>query len=177
MPGRWLNEAMRLRRSIVLGAICLLGALPTAVADAHDEIESSVPEHRAQFDDPISEVVINFGEPVGNVELALVGPDDRDLPGTVVKVSDTTARLEFDPLEREGEYLVRYLAEEDGHLVAGAITFVYGSRSGTGAGATTWILFGAAAVLILGAGTALTVRRARIGDDADADDVADPVSA
>ena len=89
---------------------------------AHDDIESSVPEHKAQFDDPISEVTINFGEPVDGVELALVGPDDGDVPGEVLIVSETEAKLVFEPLTVKGEYFVRYLAEEDGHLIRGRHT-------------------------------------------------------
>ena len=128
---------------------------------AHDEIESSVPEHKAQLDDPISEVTINFGEPVDGVELALVGPDDGDVPGEVLTVSETEAKLVFEPLTVKGEYFVRYLAEEDGHLIRGAVTFVYGDRAGEGAGALTWILFGLGAVLILAIGAYFSLRNAQ----------------
>ena len=127
---------------------------------AHDEIESSVPEHKAQFDDPISEVTINYGEPVDGVELALVGPDG-DVPGEVLIVSETEAKLVFEPLTVKGEYFVRYLAEEDGHLIRGAITFVYGDRAGEGVGALTWILFGLGAVLILAIGAYFSLRNAQ----------------
>lgn len=136
---------------------------------AHDEIESSVPAHQSQFDDPISEVLINFGDPVGGVELALVGPDNGDLPGTVEIVSDSEAKLLFDPLDAKGEYLVRYLAEEDGHLIGGAISFVYGERAGTGADLLTWGLFGVAAALILAIGAFYSLKRSR-QTDTDHDD-------
>ncbi len=141
----------------VLAATAAVGAGSAVLA--HDDIESSVPEHQSQFDEPISEVVINFGEPVDGVELALVGPDDGDLPGDVVLLSDTEAKLLFEPLTTEGEYLVRYLAEEDGHLVGGAISFVYGDRAGQGAGALTWVLFGLGAVLILAIGAYFSLLR------------------
>ena len=142
---------------------------------AHDEIESSVPAHQSQFDDPISEVVINFGNPVDGVELALVGPDNSDLPGTVEVISDTEAKLTFEPLDTTGEYLVRYLAEEDGHLIGGAISFVYGERAGTGVSAITWALFGLAAVLILAVGAFFSLKRAQ-QTDVDSDE-ADTVTA
>ena len=128
---------------------------------AHDEIESSVPAHQSQFDDPISEVLINFGNPVGGVELVLVGPDNVDLPGTVEVVSETEAKLLFEPLTVEGEYLLRYLAEEDGHLIAAAISFVYGERAGTGVGALTWVLFALGAALILAIGGFFSLKRAQ----------------
>ena len=69
---------------------------------AHDDIDSSVPAHQSQFDDPISEVLIDFGDPVDGVELALVGPDNGDLPGTVEVLSDTEAKLLFEPLSTKG---------------------------------------------------------------------------
>jgi methionine-rich copper-binding protein CopC len=159
-------------RQFVIGVLAVTAAVGVGSAVfAHDDIESSVPEHQSQFDEPISEVVINFGEPVDGVELALVGPDDGDLPGEVVVISDTEAKLVFEPLATEGEYLVRYLAEEDGHLVGGAISFVYGDRAGESAGALTWVLFGLGAVLVLAIGAYFSLRRNQMlaldGEDAD----------
>lgn len=141
----------------------LAAATGTAVF-AHDEIESSVPAHQEILDAPISEVTIDFGEPVGGVELGLISPDDEQLPGEVTVISDTEAVLTFEELTEEGEYLVRYLAEEDGHLVAGAISFVYGSRAGSGADPMTWVVFGLVAVAILGVGAYFSVRRTRTTD-------------
>lgn len=163
-----LNPVRRI--AIAFVAVCAaIGA--GSVVLAHDEIESSVPEHQSQFDDPISEVLIDFGDPVDGVELALVGPDNSDLPGTVEVLSDTEAKLLFEPLTTEGEYLVRFLAEEDGHLIGGAISFVYGDRAGTGADMTTWVLFGLAAALILATGAFFSLKRAR---QAHADDNESP---
>ncbi len=146
----------------MLTACAAIGA--GSVVFAHDEIESSVPAHQEQFDDPISEVLVNFGNPVGGVELVLVGPDNIDLPGTVEILSDTEAKLLFEPLTVEGEYLVRYLAEEDGHLIGAAFSFVYGERAGSGVGALTWALFGLAAILILAIGAAFSLKRAQQTD-------------
>lgn len=163
-------------RRVAFTILAVVATLGTGSAVfAHDDIESSVPEHQSQFDDPISEVVINFGEPVDGVELALVGPDDGDLPGEVVVLSDTEAMLVFEPLAVEGEYLVRYLAEEDGHLVGGAISFVYGDRAGESAGALTWVLFGLGAALILAIGAFFSLRRSRM--DSLVDDNVDGESA
>jgi methionine-rich copper-binding protein CopC len=161
------------RVAVAIVAVCAaIGA--GSVVFAHDDIDSSVPEHQSQFDDPISEVLIDFGDPVGGVELALVGPDNGDLPGTVEVISDTEAKLLFEPLSTKGEYLVRYLAEEDGHLIGGAISFVYGERAGTGANMVTWGLFGLAAALILAIGAFFSLKRAR---QANADhDESTPVS-
>ena len=66
---------------------------------------------------------------------------------------------------------MQYLAEEDGHLVAGAITFTYGDRAGQGAGAGIWIIFGVVAAAILGAGAFFSFRRNNSPDDAIDDDI------
>lgn len=167
-------QGIRPRSSFISVLAALVGiGLASAtggVVLAHDDLAGSVPEHQAVLDAPISEVTIDFGEAVEGVELGLIGPNDEQLPGEVTVMSDTEAKLTFDELTVEGEYLVRYLAEEDGHLVAGAISFVYGSRDATGAGATTWILFGLAAAAILAVGAFFTLRRSRVGAvDGDSD--------
>lgn len=152
----------------VVAALVSVLAVSNGLVSAHDEIESSVPAHQSQFDDPITEVTIQFGQPVGGVELALVGPDNEELGGSVVRLSDTSARLTFDPLPREGEYIVRYLAEEEGHLINGAISFVYGSRDTGGVGGSTWLLYGVVAVAILAIGLAWTWKLSQRAVDEDA---------
>ena len=149
------------RRIRIIAVLAVIGAAAgvSSVAFAHDEIESSVPEHQAQIDEPITKVNINFGEPVDGVELGLRGPDDERIAGEVTVISDTEARLNFAKLTEEGQYIVQYLAEEDGHLVAGAITFTYGDRAGQGAGTGIWIIFGVVAVAILGVGAVFSFRR------------------
>ncbi len=129
MPG-----APRRIRIVAVVAALAAAASFSSVAFAHDEIESSIPEHKAQIQvgEPITEVTINFGEPVDGVELGLRGPDDERIAGDVTVISGTQARLNFAKLTDEGQYIVQYLAEEDGHLVAGAITFTYGNPSWSG---------------------------------------------
>lgn len=145
--------------TLVLGAALATVALSGHSVSAHDEIESSVPEHQSRIDDPISQVTINFGSAVGGVEIVLIDPDDNDLPSEVTRVSPTEARLSFAEIEQQGEYIVRYLAEEDGHLLIGAITFVYGDEAGQSS--TTWLVFVFVALLILGIGVLLSLRLAR----------------
>ncbi|WP_395153261.1 copper resistance protein CopC [Ilumatobacter sp.] len=159
-----------LRRIRVIAVVAVVAVIAAAanvssVAFAHDEIESSVPEHQAQIDEPITEVTINFGEPVDGVELGLRGPDDERIAGEVTVISDTKARLNFAKLTEEGQYIVQYLAEEDGHLVAGAITFTYGDRAEQGAAIGIWIIFGVVAAAILGVGAFFSFRRNNAPDD------------
>ena len=153
------------RIRIIAGAAVIATSVSfSSVALAHDEIESSVPEHQAQINEPITEVTINFGEPVDVVELGLRGPDDERIAGEVTVISDTEARLNFAKLTEEGQYIVQYIAEEDGHLVAGAISFTYGDRAGQGADAVIWIIFGVVAAAVLGVGAFFSFRRKNAPD-------------
>jgi len=153
------------RIRIIAGAAVIATSVSfSSVALAHDEIESSVPEHQAQINEPITEVTINFGEPVDGVELGLRGPDDERIAGEVTVISGTEARLNFAKLTEEGQYIVQYIAEEDGHLVAGAISFTYGDRAGQGADAVIWIIFGVVAAAVLGVGAFFSFRRKNAPD-------------
>ncbi len=157
------------RSSIIAILIASLVALGIgSAALAHDEIESSVPEHQAQLDEPIDEVTVNFGQPVDGIEMALVAPDDTELPSTVEVLSGTQAKLLFDPVTEKGQYIVRYLAEEEGHLISGAITFTYGDASGGAMSAGIWIGLAVVAVLILGIGAWMSYRRSQQFAAADA---------
>jgi methionine-rich copper-binding protein CopC len=136
--------------------VSVLTAAPT---HAHEDIESSDPVSGTVVEEPISEVTIDFGVTVNDdLELALFDPDEQLVEGTTtVKVSDTVARIEFDPLDEPGTYIVRYLttASVDGHFLVGAISFTYGSESGND---VPWMMFALAMVVILAIGTALSFR-------------------
>jgi methionine-rich copper-binding protein CopC len=144
----------------VAAVLLALGAAPAGRAAAHDTIAGSDPEQGARLDEPISEVTIDFGEEIADEpQLALLydtgDGEIEELGGTASRSGPTTGRLEFDPLEREGRYFVRYLATVpvDGHVVAGAINFDFGEPRGSGATELTpWIVFGLAAVVVGGGG-------------------------
>ncbi len=158
----------------VLGLAALL--FGAGLAGAHDDIVSSDPASGSQLDDPISEVTIEFGEEVADVEMALIGPDDEIVePTTTQSLTATTARIEFAELEREGVYFVRYLAPvvDDGHTLAGAIQFTYGSAGGS-SNLVPILLFCAIAIVVLSIGAYFSWRRYRAisGSDVD-DDLAD----
>lgn len=137
---------------------------------AHDEISTSDPANQSQIDDPISEVTVEFGESVADIEMAIANPDDIDLDSTTTQLTETRARLEFEPLSQEGRYIVRYIAQEDGHLITGAITFVYGSEDAPGVSGATWAIVVMLAIVILGIGAFFTLKRSRRSVDADNDD-------
>lgn len=116
-----------------LAVITTVG-LGSSDVSAHDDIASSSPESRSTIDDPIDTVEIDFGEDIGeDVKMFLtydVGNNEiEEIGGTVTKTGATTARIDFDLIDREGTYFVQYLAPvpSDGHVIAGAISFTWGA--------------------------------------------------
>ena len=154
------------RRVIGLGVL-IVGSASLALGtttSAHDQIESSDPENGAVLDEPISHVTIDFGEEIADdLEMALVydlgNSDVEEVPSEVSKVDEQTGRIDFEELDREGRYFVRYLATVplDGHVQAGAITFDYG-ESGGGTNWGLWMVVGPIAVAILAIGAYLSFR-------------------
>jgi methionine-rich copper-binding protein CopC len=155
--------SMNLRRlAIVLlgGLIALLFA--SGQAWAHDDIASSTPPSGSTIDDPITEVTIDFGEEVADVEMALIAPNDDIVePSETELVTPTSARITFAELDQEGVYIVRYLAPvvRDGHTLAGAIQFTYGSAGGSNL--FPILLFCGVAVIGLSIGAFFSWRRYR----------------
>lgn len=158
------------RRLVATTALVMLAAGTTVATGgpvlAHEGIKSSDPASGTTVEEPISSVTIDFGAEIGkNTELGLIAPDGTELASTTTVTSDTTAEITFDPVSDEGTYLVNYLAPSvvDGHLIVGAISFNYGSASiaTPGPAILPWVLFGIAAVVILGIGAWLSLQRHR----------------
>ncbi len=129
-----------LRMFMVTMTIATLGLLgtPTSPVAAHDGIEASTPENRSTIDDPISSAEIDFGEGISDgVSMFLTyDPGDGsivDIGGETTKTGDSTARLDFPEISEEGTYFIRYLAPvpSDGHVVAGSISFTWGTPTAT----------------------------------------------
>ena len=167
MDGTVINPR-RLRRIAIAGALALAVAFGagSAPVTAHDDIKSSTPTSRSTLEEPISTVEIDFGEAISDdVAMFLVydlGDNEfEDIGGETVKTGETTARLDFDEVEREGTYFVQYLAPvpSDGHVIAGAISFTYGSPSTGGSDGFPLVPFIIGAVIVLAIGGWFTYRR------------------
>jgi len=160
----WLNGSVATKTGLfACAAIAFAGTVMFVAipAQAHESNVRSDPESGTVVDDPITEVTIEFGVEVNDdVELALFGPGDDNLieDTTTVILSPTTAKIEFAPVEEEGQYIIRYLttATVDQHLLAGAVSFTYGSSGGSGE--TSWLLFAIPMIIILAIGTAWSYR-------------------
>ncbi len=139
----------------------------TSEAGAHDGLASSDPEAGSTIDQPISEVTLEFPSPVvDNVQLTLVDPDENPIASTTTIVSPTVARIDFAPLDRKGQYIVRYTATvvDDDHLLIGAMSFRYGS-AGNGLSAAAWIVLILGSAAILAVGIAVSLRNQRAMED------------
>lgn len=172
----------RTRGAGLVALATMLALVLPGVADAHEGIDSSEPASGTTIDEPISEVTIEFNDLIGDdVELALLDPDEELVESTTIKTGESSARMEFAPLEREGTYIVRYVGSApDGHLLVGAISFDYGDAGSSDTAARLLLLAGA--IGILGVGALLTVRRHRLATgDAAGDEIdtasEDPVDA
>jgi methionine-rich copper-binding protein CopC len=123
--------------TMAIAALGLLGT-PTSPVAAHDGIEASTPENRSTIDDPISSAEIDFGEGISDGVSMFLTYDPGDgsivnIGGETTKTGDSTARLDFPEISEEGTYFVRYLAPvpSDGHVVAGSISFTWGTPTAT----------------------------------------------
>ncbi len=172
-----MNGGVRLRRLLlpVLVTVSALGVV-AGVAQAHSGVESSVPKSGSTVDEPIDEVFIEFGVRIADdVEIALLDPDEVVLPSETERVSQTAAKVHFDPLVEKGTYIARYLTTEPdaGHILAGAISFNYGEASSDGTSVLMWLVVGIGCVAILAVGAWMSLRKHRAasstadGDDAD----------
>lgn len=162
----------RLARAVVAGIVAALCLLAPGVATAHDDIAGSNPPTRSHIDDPITFAEIDFGIEISDaVEMSLFydlgNGDVEEIGGETTKTGRTTARLDFGELEREGTYFVRYLAPvpADGHVMAGATSFTWGSPSSS-SDSFPVVPFAIAAVVILAIGAFFSWRRMQaLADD------------
>lgn len=177
MDGTLHPPSTRFRRIAVAGIVSFAALLAgSAPAAAHDDIAGSTPPSRSTLDEPISTVEIDFGEDISDdVAMFLtydLGDNEfEDIGGTTVRTGPTTARLDFDTVEREGTYFVQYLAPVpiDGHVIAGAVSFTYGEPSNSGSSGFPVIPFIAGAGAVLAIGGWFSYRRMLAPDESDSE--------
>ncbi len=174
-------RARRVAAAVLAGLVT--AALPLAgVAGAHDDIAGSNPPTRTHLDEPITFAEIDFGVEIGDqVEMSLFydlgDGTSEEVGGETTRTGPTTARLDFGDLERQGTYFVRYLAPvpADGHVMAGATSFTWGSPSSS-SDSFPVVPFVAIAAVVLGVGAWMSWRRmqaASATDDEPDDEPAD----
>lgn len=148
---------LRTARLIVAGVLvalgCLVGAGPAA---AHDDLIGSTPEDGAVVATSPGTIVLEFFEPIGEVDPSLVLQDDQDeVVETLDPMIDDRTMTGVLPSDlSDGTYAVVWsIGSDDGHPVEGTTRFAIGAPttsmdySGDGVSAsspdlpasTTWI--------------------------------------
>lgn len=168
---------------VMVGAISFTWGTPTVIDEGTDDVRFSSPSSRERIDEPIAfaELVFDF-DIDDDIRLDLVydrgdGENFDELGGTTTKTAPDAARLDFDLLDNEGTYFIRYdgTATASGGEVRGATSFTYGDPSSDDSGFPV-IPFAVVAALILGAGAWFTLRRANALDDETADEADDELT-
>ncbi|WP_041298451.1 copper resistance CopC family protein [Ilumatobacter coccineus] len=162
---------------VMVGAISFTWGAPTAIDEGNDDVRFSSPRSRERIDEPITFAELEFDFDIDDdIQLDLVydrgdGENFDELGGTTTKTGPSGARLDFDLLEDEGTYFIRYTgtATASGGEVRGATSFTYGDPSSSDSGFPV-LPFALAAALILGAGAWFSLRRANTADDEIDDD-------
>lgn len=160
---------------------------PAGHAAAHNELVASDPADGASLASGPQRVVLTFDQPVkaGFNTITVTGSDGAAYTVGEVATSGNTASTALAPIGKAGEYVIGYrVVSADGHAMAGTLRFRLtrsaaetstaagtqppvtttgraGAAGGTGDGGPPvwpWVL---AAIVLLGAGIAVALRRAR----------------
>lgn len=168
----WFRSA--LGAAIAVLVVTLIALAPGTAVHAHDDLAAASPAPGERVDDVVDQVAVDFGPPVTNPNLALIGPDGRRIDAELELIEDFGARLRFAPLTDAGVYEVRFLATvaTDGHLLTGSYTFGYRANPpgvSSQSSLMPWIVTSWVALAIVAVGVFVWTRRAaaRLGTDSD----------
>ena len=178
-----------IRRSVVVAMLTALGlALIGGQAQAHSQLDSSVPAAGATVDTAPTLIELTFNQEIGT-EFANVGLTDSSGAGWVAQISEVegkTVRVAVSPSMPPQQYTVAYrVVSDDGHPITGSYEFTYAAPAAApteaqqnsptapttvaaGEPAATsssssglpWLLIGVMVVLVLG-GVAVTLRASK----------------
>lgn len=178
-----LPATRRVAVVVLAGVLALL--LGPAPAWAHTELRSSTPADGASVAQPPSQVELTFSEevPAAGATVTVTGPDRVDRAAGPATGDGGTLTVPLRPLGPAGAYTVGYrVVSDDGHPVAGTVTFTLtapgpapaadgppatgapaapAGAAGAGGGGTPvwpWLV---GAVVVIGAGATLALRRTR----------------
>jgi methionine-rich copper-binding protein CopC len=114
------------KRALVVVALAFIGLLgSSSPAAAHSRLEATNPANGATIDKQISEVTLQFSEPVdGRFSMVVVkGPGGVSYSMGKLSVTDNTVTQPVKPL-RSGQYTMAWrVVSADGHPVQGSLGF------------------------------------------------------
>lgn len=130
-----------------LGLLLLLPLLLTggwflgaSGANAHDELEKSVPASGAKLNSAPQQVVLTFSDTVQNVGSKVVVKDSsgKQVQDGAAKVSGDTVTQALSGADADGSYAVTWRAvSADGHPVSGNFSFSVSGSSASGSSSST----------------------------------------
>ncbi|MEL6890037.1 MAG: hypothetical protein AAFP84_00455, partial [Actinomycetota bacterium] len=163
---------------VITGAIGFVFGAPTVLVSDDPNVISSSPFARETIDDAVDRVEVEFAAAVENVRFNFLydeGDGERftPIPVELEQTADDVVVVSFDELERDGTYLLSYLARyaQSDEEITGDIPFFLGAPSTESDSSFPWLPFVAVAALIVAVGSWFSWRRMLVVDDeADGDD-------
>ena len=133
-----MNHRFRSRSSVrsVVGTLAAVVALwvATPVAEAHTDVEYTVPAADEQVAEPVAMITIAFGDPVTVVGdgFEVFTPDEQTIQPGFFTDDDMVYVLTLPEPLSGGVVGVRYeVTAEDGHVLSDAFTFTVAAATGT----------------------------------------------
>jgi copper transport protein len=130
-----MDSRARIVWSTIAGALVglfLVVGGPATPAAAHANLVGSDPAEGSLLNDPPTQVVLTFSEPVRLVpdRIVVVGPDGEQLALGEPSVDGTELTIPMPEVFDIGTYLVSYrVVSQDNHPVGGAVTYSLGAPS------------------------------------------------
>ncbi len=117
------------RAVVLLAAVAL--SLPAAVvipapASAHPVVTGSDPSDGARVPEAVTEVRIEFSEPVTPLEVIVTGPSGAEIQAGDPELVDEAVVQPLHPFQERGDHTVTYrLIAVDDHITEGSFSFRY----------------------------------------------------
>ncbi|MGW4632871.1 copper resistance CopC family protein [Nocardia sp. NPDC004415] len=122
---------------MVVAVLTALGlALTVGPAQAHSQLDSSVPAADSTIDTPLTMIELTFNQQIGTAfaNVGLTDADGTSWAAQVAKVEGKTLRVAVSPTMPAQKYTVAYrVVSDDGHPITGSYNFTYTVASATSA--------------------------------------------
>jgi len=164
---------------VITGAIGFAYGAPTVFVSDDPNVLRSTPFARETIDEPISEVTVEFAAAVADVRFFFSYDEGDGETFTPIEISQTAESdvdyvVTFDELDRDGTYLLNYLARyaQSDDEISGSIPFFLGEPSVVADEASfPWLVFIPLAAIIITVGGWFSWRRMTVSDDEPSGDV------
>jgi Putative copper export protein len=125
-PTPWRRHLVRAVLATVVGLLVAVG--PASPAHAHAVLESTSPEADSLIQEPPTQVVLTFSEPVSPVadRVRVIAPDGSRVDRNEPRSEGQQVVIPIEPLTQPGTYLVSFrVISADSHPVYGTFAFSF----------------------------------------------------